>query len=247
MRSVDRSAYLTAPMPRAWATAAWRSGRQVARSFLHGGRGPVDPLGQQVDQPLGAPRAAGQLLAVGPEHEPEPDVHGRRPVGQVAGQGAHGEDQAQVQRLLGPDDVDQPGGADAARAVAHAGQVGGRVAVPAVGLAHDQRERLAVAVLEALGEHAERPVVLHQQALLVELGHHDGQQRVVEALPHDVIGGQQHAEQLVDLGGVAHRLGHEDAPEVQRLVVAALEQHDPAPAAIGEGRVAVELRGAPRA
>ena len=126
-------------------------------------------------------------------------------------------------------------------AVAHAGQVGRRVAVAAVGLAHDERERLAVAVLEALGEHAERPVVLDQQALLVELGDDDGQQRVVEALPHHVLGGEQDAEQLVDLAGVAHGLGHEDAPEVQRLVVAALEQHDAAAAALGEGGVAVEL------
>ena len=37
------------------------------------------------------------------------------------------------------------------------------------------------------------------------------------------------------------RLGHEDAPQVQRLVVAALQQHDAAAAALGEGGVAVEL------
>ena len=121
------------------------------------------------------------------------------------------------------------------------GQVGGRVAVAAVGLAHDQRQRLTVAVLEALGEHAQGPVVLHQQALVVELGDDDRQQRVVEALPHDVLGGQQDAEQLVDLAGVAHGLGHEDAPEVQRLVVPALQQHDAVAAALGEIGVAVEL------
>ena len=91
------------------------------------------------------------------------------------------------------------------------------------------------------GEHAERAVVLHQQALLVELVDHHGQQRVVEALAHDVLGGEEHAEQVVDLAGVAHALGHEDAPQAQRLVVAALEQHDAAPAALGEVGVAVEL------
>ena len=160
---------------------------------------------------------------------------------EVAGERGDGEDEAQVQGLLGPDDVDEPGGADAAGAVAHAGQVGRRVAVAAVGLAHDQRERLTVAVLEALGEHAQGPVVLHQQALLVELGDDDGQQRVVEALPHDVLRGQEDAEQLVDLAGVAHGLGDEDAPEVQRLVVAGLQQHDAVAAALGEVGVAVEL------
>ena len=179
-------------------------GRQVARALLHGRRGPVDPLGQQVDEALGPAAAAGQLLAVGPEDEAERDVDGLVVVGQVAGQRGHGEDQAQVQGLLGPDDVDEPGGAEAAGAVAHGGQVGRRVAVAAVGLAHDERERLAVAVLEALGEHAEGAVVLDQQALLVELGDDDGQQRVVEALPHDVVGGQEDAEQVVDLAGVAH-------------------------------------------
>ena len=146
-----------------------------------------------------------------------------------------------MQRLLGAHDVDEPGGAEPAGAVADGGQVGGRVAVPAVGLAHDERERVALAVLEALGEHAESPVVLDQQALLVELGDDDRQQRVVEALPHDVVVGQQHPEQVVDLAGVAHGLGHEDPPEVQRLVVATLQQHDAVAAALGEGRVTVEL------
>ena len=37
------------------------------------------------------------------------------------------------------------------------------------------------------------------------------------------------------------RLGHEDPPQAQRLGVAALEQHDAAPAALGERGVAVEL------
>ena len=120
-------------------------------------------------------------------------------------------------------------------------QVGRGVAVAAVGLAHDQRQRLALAVLEALGEHAEGPVVLHQQALLVELRHHDRQQRVVEALPHHVLGREEHAEHVVDLAGVTHGLGHEDAPEVQRLVVTTLQQHDAVAAALREGRVAVEL------
>ena len=51
-------------------------GRQVARALLHGGGGPVDPLAQQVDEALRAARAAGQLLAVGPEDEAEPDMDG---------------------------------------------------------------------------------------------------------------------------------------------------------------------------
>ena len=238
---MDRSAYLTAPTPNAWATAAWRFGRQVARALLHGGCGPVDPFGQQIDQTFRPARTAGQLLAVRTEDEPERDVDGLVFVAQVAGESRDREDEPQVQGLLGSDDVHDPGGADAAGAVAHAGQVGRRVAVSAVGLAHDQRKRLTVAVLEPLGEHAEGPVVLHQQALLVELGDDDGQQRIVEALPHDVLGGQEDAEQLVDLAGMAHGLGDEDAPEVQRLFVAGLQQHDAVAATLGEVEVAVEL------
>ena len=146
-----------------------------------------------------------------------------------------------MQGLLVPDDVDEPGGTETARTVAHAGQVGRRVAVPAVRLAHDERERLAVAILESLGEHTEGPVVLDQEALLVELGDDDGQQRVVEALPHDVLGSEEDTEQLVDLAGVAHGLGDEDAPQVQRLLVAGLQEHHTIAAALGEIEVAVEL------
>ena len=131
--------------------------------------------------------------------------------------------------------------APAACAVSHGRQVGGGVAVPAVGLTHDQRERVALAVLEALGEARERAIVLDQQALGVELVDHDWQQRVVEALPHDVVVGQEHAEKVIDLARVPHGLGYEDPPQAQRLGVAALKQHDAPPAPLGERGIAVEL------
>ncbi len=100
---------------------------------------------------------------------------------------------------------------------------------------------MAVAVLEAGREHAERPVVLDEEPLLLELGHDHGQQRVVEALPHRVLGCEEDTQQVVDLLDVGHRLGHEDPPQPHSLGIAALEQHDPSPAAIGERRVTVEL------
>ena len=92
-------------------------------------------------------------------------MHRRGRVGQIAGERGDGEHETQMERLFGPDDVDQRGGAPSLRAVADAGQIRGRVAVAPVGLAHDQRERIALAVGEPLGEDAECPVVLDQQAL----------------------------------------------------------------------------------
>ena len=77
--------------------------------------------------------------------------------------------------------------------------------------------------------------------LALELLDDDRQQRVVEALPHGVVGGQEHAEQVVDLARVAHRLGDEDPPQPQRLGVAALQEHDPLPAPLREPGVGVEL------
>ena len=96
-------------------------------------------------------------------------------------------------------------------------------------------------LVEALREHALGAVVLHQQPLGVELVDHDGQPRVVEALAHGVLRREQDAEQLVDLGCVAHALGHEDAPQPHGLGIAALQQHHPTAAALDEGGIAVEL------
>ncbi len=103
-----------------------------------------------------------------------------------------------------------------------------------------------MAVLEAGREHAERAVVLHQQSLRGQLVDHHREQRVVEALADGVLLGEENPEHLVDLAGVAHALGHEDPPQPHRLGVAGLEQDDAEPAALGEIRIAVELRAALR-
>ena len=75
-----------------------------------------------------------------------------------------------------------------------------------------------------------------------QLVDHHGEQRVVRALPGDVVVGEQDAEHRVDLVDVPQALGHEDLPESQRLGIPALEEdHTPA-AALGEVGVAVEVQ-----
>ena len=99
-----------------------------------------------------------------------------------------------------------------------------------------------MAVGEAFGEHAERAVVLDQQPLRRQLvDAPPSSKRVVEALPDDVVVGQQDAEHGVDLVDVAQALGHEDLPEAQRLGVPPLQEDDPLAAALGEVGVAVEV------
>ena len=96
-------------------------------------------------------------------------MHRRPEVRQVAGQHADGEDEPQVQGLLRADDVQQPVGAQPLGPVPYTRQIGGRIAVAAVGLAHDEGQRLAIAVLEPRGEDAQRAAVLDEQALGIEL------------------------------------------------------------------------------
>ena len=142
-------------------------GGQLALALVQRFGRTVHALGEQVDKALGAVAApAGQLLPVRAEHEAEGDVLGRGAGGQVPGQRRDGEHEAQVERLLGPDDVHEAGRPESPRPVPYAGQVGRRVAVTPVGLAHDERQRFAVAVLEAGWEHAQRTLVLDQQAFL---------------------------------------------------------------------------------
>ena len=107
------------------------------------------------------------------------------------------------------------GGAVGARAgpSGHArGEVGRRVAVAAVDLRTMSGAGRPGGSAKPGGEHAQRAVVLDEEALRRQLLDHDGEQRVVEALPDGVVLGEEHAEQVVDLVGVAHALGHEDAP-----------------------------------
>ena len=96
------------------------------------------------------------------------------------------------------------------------GQVGGRVVEAAVGLAHDQRQGLAVAVREAGREDDLRAVGLDQHAGLVQAPDDLGQQVVVGALAHQVRVLQEDPEPAVDRIEVAGALLDQAGPEAQR-------------------------------
>ena len=181
----------------------------------------------------------GELLAVGPEHLPERDVLGAYVVGQEAGQPGDGEDLVEVEGLRGSDDVDDPVGVQVADAVPDRGQVGGGVAVAAVGLAHDHRR------VEPLDEDAQRAVVDHRDAGLLELGDDRGQVVVVDRLPGQVGVGEQHAEPRVR--GVEAGLGdlQQLLPDLPGLRIAGLQRDHPAAGGGGELRVGLEARVGP--
>ena len=147
--------------------------------------------------------------------------------------------------LRGADHVQQPGRGQVLGAVPDRGQVGGAVAVAAVALAHDQRQRLAVTPGEPLREHAQRAVALPQQAEAVQRVHDRGEQVVVVRLAVEVRGGQGDAELVVHREEVLLALVDQQPPQPQRGRVARLQRDHPLPGALGEARVGVELR--PRA
>ena len=122
-------------------------------------------------------------LLVGAEHRAEGDVleaHGRaEPAGEPRGREHH----RQVLRLRRADHVDEraarPASADA---VAERREIGRGVAVAAVLLAHDERQRLAVAAREAGREDADaRPRSGAPSPCALELGDDVGQGVVVES------------------------------------------------------------------
>ena len=112
----------------------------------------------------GVAGAGPQHLAVRPEHVADLHVHDLDVVGQPAGLAGGGPDHLEVQRLRRADDVEDAVGVQVADPVPDRGQVGGRVAVAAVGLADDQRQRLALAAGEAVEEHAQRAVADRRDA-----------------------------------------------------------------------------------
>ena len=120
-------------------------------------------------------------------------------------------------------------------------QVGGRVAVAAVGLADDQRHRLALAAGVAVEEDAQRAVADGRQALGLELVADLGELVVVRRLAGQVLVGQGDPERGVD--AVEVLLGEVDqlVPEPQRVGVAGLELDHPCPGLGREVGVALEL------
>ena len=152
-------------MPRLRATSARSSalrslGRAAMEAFAR-----VTPSASRSIRRSESPVRLASFFPPAPRMSPKPTCTASDAVGQIAGKAGDVEHETQMERLFGPHDVDQRGGAPALRAVADARQVRGGVAVAPVGLAHDQGERIALPVGEAFGEDAERAVVLDQQAL----------------------------------------------------------------------------------
>ena len=198
-------------------------------------------LVEQIEEAHRLAAAGLEHLLVGAQHRAEGDVLGPGRRREPARELGHLEDHREVLALRRADDVDEAAGAERGGAVAHGGEVGGAVAVAAVLLADDERERLALAAGEAGGEDAEGAVALAGQALGGELGGDLVEEGIVEALPGDVGVGERQAELGVHGGEVAPRLGDEAPPQHQGGLVAALEQHHAPPGAIGEEGVLVEL------
>ena len=126
------------------------------------------------------------------------------------------------------------------------GEVGRRVAVAAVGLADDERYRLALAAGVAVEEHAQGAVAHRRQPRGLELVADLRELGVVRRLAGQVGVGQGDAEGRVD--AVEVLLGEVDqlVPEPQGVGVAGLQRDHAGAGPVGERRVAVELlaRGA---
>ena len=144
-------------------------------------------------------------------------------------------------RLPGIDDVEQPRRPDPLDPVDDAGQVARGVGEGTGPAAHDQRQRLALAVGEPRRKHDLGAVGLLEQAGLVEPLDDLGHQRLVATLPRQVVVGQQHAELDVHLVPVGRALGDQRPPQRERLHVPVLQEHDPLPRPLAEVVVIGEL------
>ena len=202
------------------------------------------PLHRLVDEAGQAHRIAPaglEHLLVGAQDRPEGDVleldRGVDPAGLPGGGKHHGE----MLALGRPHHVDQAPRTQRAHPIAQGRQVGGRIPVAAVLLAHDEGDRLALPPGEARRKHADRALAEPGHAQALQLGHHVREVRVVAALARDVLGTQGDVESTVDLVEVLFREPDELPPEVQGCLVPALQQHHPPPRPLGEGGVAVEL------
>ena len=152
----------------------------------------------------------------------------------------HGEHHLEVVVLGGAHHVEQLGGPEVTDAVPQGGEIGGGVAVPAVGLAHDERQRFTVAAFEPGREGAQCPVVRDEQTFRLEFGDDVVEHVVVGALPCVVGVGEGHLEAVVGVGEVGGGHLDEDPPQTSALGVTGLEGHDPRPTAIGELGVGVK-------
>ena len=157
-------------MPICGASAA-RSARVAVRAApLQLGGGALDGLVDQIREPHRIAGARLEHFLVGAEHGAERHVLRARGSLQPAGLRADGEHHGEMLRLRRADDVEQACTAERLRAVTQCREIRGAVAVAAVLLAHDERQRLAVAIREARRKSAQRAVVDAREPFLLELG-----------------------------------------------------------------------------
>src|SRR6185369_134594 len=205
------------------------------------GVGPLGRLGEQRRERDGVARARLQHLLVGAENRAERDMlrarRGLQPAGELAGREYH----CEMLRLRRADDIEQPRAVQRLRSVTKSGEIRRGVAVTAVLLANDQRQRLALAVREARHEDAERAIVDRRDSALLELRRNLRQHRVVEAFAAQVLVAEQHAESVVVVAEVLLRNVDQLAPERKRVRVSGLEQHDAAAGALRELGILIEL------
>ena len=109
--------------------------------------------------------------------------------------------------------------------------------------AHDQRQRLALSVREPGREHDIGAFRALEKARRGQPLHDLGQQRLVVALPDDVVVREQHPELSVEVGPVLLARLDQAVPQRDRLGVAALELDDPGAGPFGEVGVVGELLG----
>ena len=241
-REVDRSAYLTAPTP---ACSAMRSSSAGGRS------GSRSATVRRAESTASSIRCISRTVPParvlngrpsGPSTVPNATCTASTPSAQPAHPPRRLEDQAEVQRLPGVDDVEDPVCLEVADAVAQRREVRGVVAVAAVALLHHQHGGLAVGGLDLLGLDDHRAVAVRRDARGEQLLDDLGQPLVVERLTCRVARLQQHAEPAVDLPEGELGLVDDLAPAPQGRLVACLQGDDPGPGPVGERGIRVELR-----
>ena len=197
---------------------------QVGTVLRHDHRGTLHGFVQQGHEPNRGTAAGAQDLAVAAEDVADLDVRGldvlRQPPRLACGRPHH----LEVHGLRRTHHVQHAVGLEGIHAVPDRGQVGGGVAVAAVALADDERERFVLTAGETVQEHAQGVVADLGDALGRQLVAHVAEHVVVGALPGQVLVGEGDTELGVDL--VEVHLGQSDdlAPQAQGLLVTALQR-----------------------
>ena len=231
---VERSAYLTAPMPTWRAVTARSASLSSGRLASMTARARSTASSSRAMSFTGAPERDLRIFPSSPSTLPICTCTASTVSGSQPASRARGHDHAQVHVLRGAHDVEDPVGRQVADPVADGGEVRGAVAVAAVGLADDQRQRLPVAAGKSCGEGAQGAVADPGQAAFLEFLAQLCQMRVVGAFAGDVVIGEADAQRGVDGVEVALGLGDQPLPDGEGLLVAALQGNDAEPGPGGE-------------